>query len=330
MRLAGFPRFPLTALPTPLTRARNLERALGQQSPRIYIKRDDLTGLAFGGNKARKAEYLLADAMTQGATVLVTEGAVQSNHARIVAAAAASAGLKATLVLDARRGSEVQGNLLLDHLLGADVRIVPDKPARAALMAAIGEELRAAGERPYLIPTGGSVPLGALGYVAFVHELLGQLLVVGETPSRLYFATSSQGTQAGLIVGARAFSAPFVPYGVAVEAPVEQLRTQCLPLVAATAELVGVRAGFDDQDVVIDGGFAGAGYASPTPEGLAAIRLLARTEAIFLDHVYSGKAMAGLIAHVRTGGLTADASVVFLHTGGGPSLFANRDVLLDI
>src|SRR5829696_3920497 len=142
MRLATLPRYPLATLPTPLQRARNLETALGPRCPRIYLKRDDLTGLAFGGNKARKLEYLLADALANEATTLVTEGTVQSNHARITAAAAAIAGLRSVLVLDARHASEIAGNLLLDHLLGADLRVVPDKPARTALMESIGEELR--------------------------------------------------------------------------------------------------------------------------------------------------------------------------------------------
>src|ERR687896_1718906 len=165
MQLAALPRYPLATLPTPLQRARNLETALGPRCPRIYLKRDDLTGLAFGGNKARKLEYLLADALTDRATTLVTEGAAQSNHARITAAAAAIAGLRSVLVLDARHGSDIAGNLLLDHLMGAEVRIVPDKATRTALMTSIGDELRAAGERPYLIPTGGSVAIGAAGYV---------------------------------------------------------------------------------------------------------------------------------------------------------------------
>src|SRR5215213_7956327 len=223
MRLATLPRYALATLPTPLHRARNLEAALGPRCPRIYLKRDDLTGLAFGGNKARKLEYLLADALANEATLLVTEGAVQSNHARITAAAAAIAGLRSVLVLDERHGSDVAGNLLLDHLLGAEVRIVPDKAARTALMGSIGDDLRAAGERPYMIPTGGSVPIGAAGYVNMIAELLAQLMTAGEAPNHLYFATGSMGTQAGLVVGARAFSAPFFVHGVAVEHPVEQL-----------------------------------------------------------------------------------------------------------
>src|SRR5687768_15405814 len=264
MRLATLPRYPLATLPTPLQRARNLEAALGPRCPRIYLKRDDLTGLAFGGNKARKLEYLVADALANEATTLVTEGAVQSNHARITAAAATIAGLRSVLVLDARHGSEVAGNLLLDHLLGAEVRIVPDKVARTELMAAIGAELRAAGERPYLIPTGGSVPIGATGYVTMVAELLGQLVTAAEAPSRLYFATGSLGTQAGLVVGARAFSAPFAVYGVAVEHPVEQLIADGVALANGTAALLRSDECFNATDISIDGAFIGADYGVPT------------------------------------------------------------------
>ncbi|MDP9362874.1 MAG: D-cysteine desulfhydrase family protein [Chloroflexota bacterium] len=328
MRLATLPRYPLTSIPTPLLRAWNLEAALGDGCPRLYLKRDDLTGLAFGGNKARKLEYLVADARATGATILVTEGAAQSNHARMTAAAAAIAGIKALLVLDARNGDEVAGNLLLDHLLGAEVHVVPDKQARVAAMERIEDELRAAGERPYAIPTGGSVPLGAVGYAAMVAELLAQLMIVGETPAWFYHATSSMGTQAGLLVGARAFSAPFAIRGVAVEHPVEDLVATGVALANATAELVELDATFGESDVSIEGGFVGAGYGVPTPEGMAAIRLLARTEGVILDPVYGAKAMAALIADVRSGVLDPSGSVVFLHTGGGPSVFPFGTALL--
>jgi D-cysteine desulfhydrase family pyridoxal phosphate-dependent enzyme len=327
MRLATIPRYQLTTTPTPLTRAVNLERALGDGVPRIYLKRDDLTGLAFGGNKARKLEYLVAAALAEGATTLVTEGAVQSNHARMTAAAAVLAGLKCTLVLDARRGTEVQGNLLLDQLMGADIRIVADPKERRALMATIGDELRARGERPYVIPTGGSVPVGALGYVAAVEEIVNQLLALGEAPSRLYFATSSLGTHAGLVAGAHAYSASFTPIGIAVEGGKDEMCRHGLELTRETAKLIDLDATFQPEDIHIDDGFFGEGYGIPTAEGLDAIRLLARTEAVFLDPVYTGKAMSGLLAHIRRGELTADDSVIFLHTGGGPSIFANRDAL---
>jgi D-cysteine desulfhydrase family pyridoxal phosphate-dependent enzyme len=329
MRLFALPRVPLAVLPTPLQRAERLEAALGPGSPRIYVKRDDLTGLAFGGNKARKLEYLVADALAQGATTLISEGAAQSNHARMTAAAAAMTGLRCELVLDARHGAEVAGNLLLDHLLGASVHVVPDKAARTARMAELSEELRERGERPYLIPTGGSVPLGAAAYAATVLELMGQLREIGESPRRVYFATGSLGTQAGLVVGARAFSAPFAVYGVAVEHPREVLVAKGVALANDTAELLGLDEEFGNDDIVVDDGFVGEAYGVPTAAGLEAIRLLARTEAILLDPVYSGKAMSALLAHVRAGEFGPDDAVVFLHTGGGPSLFAFGTSLLE-
>ncbi|MFL5758493.1 MAG: D-cysteine desulfhydrase family protein [Thermomicrobiales bacterium] len=329
MKLASFPRFPLTITPTPLQRALNLEMALGDRSPRIYLKRDDLNGLAFGGNKARKLEYLVAAALAEGATMLVTEGAAQSNHARLTAAAAALAGLKCTLVLDTRRGADVQGNLLLDKLLAADVVFASTREERRARMTTIGEELTAKGERPYIIPTGGSVPLGALGYVAAMDELNNQLVEIGERPARLYFGTGSQGTQAGIAVGSIVFDVPFKPLGIAVEDTERELSEQGLPLAQATADLIEVDHRIGPDDYCIDDAFVGPGYAFPTTEGIEAIRLVAKTEAVFLEPVYTAKAMAGMIAHIRAGHFQPNESVVFLHTGGGPSIFANAESLAE-
>lgn len=315
------PRYRLAQLPTPLQRAQNLESALGPRSPRIYVKRDDLTGLAFGGNKVRKLEFLVADALDQGATVLVTEGAAHSNHARATAAAAVVAGLRAVLALDTRNGSAVAGNLLLDHLLGAEVRFVPEAAARRPMMERVAAELTAAGEAPYLIPTGGSVPLGAAGYALAVPELLAQLAGLGEAPSHLYFATGSFGTQAGLMAGAAIHGASFAVTGVAVEPiPGSELH-HAAALASQTAALLGHDRTFTDADVNLVDGFHGGRYGVHTKDGRAAIELLARTEAVFLDPVYSAKAMSALLAHIRAGRFAPDDAVVFLHTGGGPSVF---------
>jgi D-cysteine desulfhydrase family pyridoxal phosphate-dependent enzyme len=329
MPLAAYPRFPLVTGPTPLQRAERLERALGANSPRIFIKRDDLTGLAYGGNKARKLEYLVADALDQRATVLVTEGVTQSNHARMTAAAALLAGLKCVLILDARNGADEQGNLLLDRLMGADIRIVDGRRERIEAMAGIADELREAGESPYVIPTGGSVPLGSLGYVRATLELDTQLLELGEASNRLYFPTGSQGTLAGLVVGSKLFNSSWMPVAVAVEGDEQEIRTDAMAHVQGTLELLQVENAIAADEICIDAGFTGAGYGIPTAEGLEAIHLLARTEAIFLDPVYTGKAMSALIAHVRAGGFSPEESVIFLHTGGTPSLFVHRDILLE-
>jgi len=323
--LAAFPRFPLTFLPTPLQRARNLERALGARAPQIWIKRDDMTGLAYGGNKSRKLEYLTGDALEKRATVLISEGAAQSNHARQTAAAASLAGMRCVLVLDTRRGSELTGNLLLDRLLGAEVRLVAGSEQRKPEMARVFAELEARGERPYLVPTGGSVPIGALGYVNCVFELQDQLDALGLQPTRLYFPTGSQGTQAGLVAGAMLARASFEVRGVAVEGTWEELSAECVPLTNETLALLGADERVSQQQIVIDDGHVGAGYAIPTDDGMEAIGMLARTEAIVLDPVYTGKALAGLIADVLAGDVGPDESIVYLHTGGGPSVFANID-----
>jgi D-cysteine desulfhydrase family pyridoxal phosphate-dependent enzyme len=328
MRFATVPRFELLPGPTPLQRAQRFEAALGPKSPRIYIKRDDLTGLAYGGNKARKLEYLVADALNQGATVLVTEGVVQSNHARMTAAAAVLAGLKSYLILDARNGQEEQGNLLLNRLMGAECGIVATVEERIAARTTVPELLRERGERPYFIPTGGSNALGSLGYVRAVRELDHQLLDAGESPEVVYFPTGSQGTLAGLVVGSALYGSEWTPLAVGVEGDEHHLRADALPLIAGTAELLDSDVAIAPEQVRIEGTFSGTGYGIPTDAGLEAIHLLARTEAIFLDPVYTGKAMSALIAHVRDGRYTPEQSIVFIHTGGTPSLFVHRDVLL--
>jgi D-cysteine desulfhydrase family pyridoxal phosphate-dependent enzyme len=329
MRLAAFSRFPLVAGPTPLERAERLEAALGSDSPRIYIKRDDLTGLAYGGNKARKLEYLVADALAQHATVLVTEGVVQSNHARMTAAAAVLAGLKSYLILDARRGQEEQGNLLINRLLGAECGIVPTVEDRIAARTSVPAMLIERGERPYFIPTGGSNALGSLGYVRAVHELDAQLLDLGEMPEAVYFPTGSQGTLSGLVVGSQVFGSAWKPLAIAVEGDEHEIRADAMPLIEATCALMETDVAIAPEHVQVDGRFSGDGYGIPTESGLEAIRLLARTEAVFLDPVYTGKAMSGLISHVRESRYSPDQSIVFLHTGGTPSLFVHRDLLLE-
>ncbi|MDI3340575.1 MAG: D-cysteine desulfhydrase family protein [Sphaerobacter sp.] len=339
MSIGAIPRFPLATLPTPLQEAVRLRQALGGpgRCPRILLKRDDLTGLALGGNKARKLEYLVADALRQGATALITTGAVQSNHARMTAAAARLAGLRASLVLtSADPNPPAQGNLLLDHLLGAEVHIVP-APADKALavgdaveetIARVAAELRARGERPYVIPVGGSSAVGALGYVAGTLELVGQLAAAGEAPTRLYYASGSRGTQAGLVLGAKLYSAPYQVYGIAVSGGGPDKDAHACAIANEAAALLRVETRVTPADLVTDEGYIGEGYGIPTEACLEAIRLLAREEAIFLDPSYTGKAMAGLIDHVRRGVIRPDETVIFLHTGGVPANFAHGERLL--
>jgi D-cysteine desulfhydrase family pyridoxal phosphate-dependent enzyme len=331
---ASVPRLSLATLPTPLHEAPRLREALGgvARVPRILIKRDDLTGLALGGNKARKLEFLVADAKTRGADVLITTGATQSNHARMTAAAARIAGLDCHLVLTSKSDRPaLQGNLLLDHLYGATVHHVP---APDDLRLALGNDevkvreiesiLRASGRRPYVIAVGGSSPVGSLGYTLGTMELVEQLSADGVRPSRLYYASGSRGTQAGLTLGAKACDAPYRVYGVAVSTGEPEKTHRAFNAANGAAEILRIPTRVEYADLFTDNDFIGEGYGIPTRECLEAMALLARTEGVLLDPVYTGKAMAGLIAHVRAGELRPDETVVFLHTGGAPGMFTSE------
>ncbi|MFN2446591.1 MAG: D-cysteine desulfhydrase family protein, partial [Vicinamibacterales bacterium] len=329
-------RVTLAMLPTPLQVAARLRDALGgfTRCPKILIKRDDLTGLGLGGNKARKLEFLIADALEQNATVLVTTGAVQSNHARMTAAAGCASGLRVVLVLTAEGDPPVQGNLLLDRLFDATIHYVPlpadptlaTSDEEAAKVAEVVRDLRARGERPYVIPVGGSSPIGVLGYVRGSKELVADLDSQQERPTRLYFASGSRGTQAGLTLGAKWSGAPYDVYGVAVSGGEPWKRERALRLANESAVIAGISTRLAEAELVTDQGYIGDGYGMPTPECLEAIRLTAKHEGILLDPVYTGKAMACLIDHVRTGTLDPSSSVVFLHTGGVPPLFAHAHI----
>jgi D-cysteine desulfhydrase family pyridoxal phosphate-dependent enzyme len=335
MSLGSQPRLRLGTLPTPLHEAPRLRAALGGpgRCPRILVKRDDLTGLALGGNKVRKLEFIVGEALRDGATFLVTTGAAQSNYCRLTAAAARVAGMGAALVLGTTVDQpELQGNLLLDTLLGAELhffRMQPGRSAAAAARAEVGRVdevlagLRARGERPCFAPVGGSTATGALGYVAASLELTAQLADAGESPSWLYYASGSRGTQAGLAVGARLYGAPYRLRGIAVSGGESEKRELARRIAGEAAARLGRDVRLEDDELITDEGYIGEGYGIPSPAAIEAIRLLARTEAIFLDPVYSAKAMAGLIDHVRRGILRPDETVVFLHTGGAPALFAH-------
>ncbi|HET9016247.1 MAG TPA: D-cysteine desulfhydrase family protein [Thermomicrobiaceae bacterium] len=339
MSIGSQPRFPLATLPTPVQEAPRLRAVLGgpARCPRILLKRDDLTGLALGGNKARKLEFLVADAIRQGATALITTGAVQSNHARMTAAAARLAGLNCSLVLTGHGDDPpVQGNLLLDRLLGAEVHVVqtggaslPGGDAVSDAIARVAEELVMRGERPYVIPVGGSNAIGALGYVSGTLELVGQLYTMGEAPSRLYYASGSRGTQAGLVLGAKLYGAPYRVVGIAVS-PVDPGRDPHAAEIAnEAAARIGATTRVVVEDLVTDDGYVGEGYGIPTPGCLEAVRLLAYHEAVFLDPTYTGKAMAGMIDQIRRGEIDPGETVVFLHTGGVPAIFAQPELLLE-
>jgi D-cysteine desulfhydrase family pyridoxal phosphate-dependent enzyme len=331
--LSRQPRVPLATLPTPIHEATRLREALGGPSrcPRILIKRDDLTALGLGGNKARKLEYLVADAKAHGAVTLITTGAVQSNHARMTAAAACVAGMRCVLVLTSTsERPEIAGNLLLDRMYGAEIRLVPSIDPMFAVgndepvVAAVVEEEKAAGRIPYVIPVGGSSAVGVFGYIGGSAELVEQLEQMGEVPSRLYFASGSRGTQAGLTLGASLAEAPYRVYGVAVSGGEPEKIERAKRIANEAAARLQLPQRLELADLFTDQGHIGAGYGIPTEASLEAIRILAASEAIALDPCYTSKAMAAMIAHVRMGDLAPDEVVVFLHTGGVPALFTSE------
>jgi len=315
-------RYPLALLPTPLVEAPRLSRALN--GPRILFKRDDLTGFGFGGNKIRGLEYYLADALNRRADVIVTGAGPQSNHIRATAAAARVAGLDIVAVMHDSRPAETQGNLLLDALLGAEVRFTnnPDRALVDTQIEEVAEELRRSGRRPYVIPRGGASALGALGYVECVRELDAQFRALDVRPARLVLATGACGTQAGLVAGAKRDGAAYSILGVTVSRPLDECVARVTRLANEAARLAGSEIDVRPHDVTVRAGFIGRGYGIPTPEGVAAIRMVARLEGIFLDPTYTGKAMAGLIDEIRSGRIGKAETIVFLHTGGEPALFA--------
>lgn len=327
-RYARRPRF--VVAPTPLQRLDRLREALGgaEQVPELWIKRDDLTGLAGGGNKARKLEFLLDDALAQGADTVVTIGAVQSNHARQTAAAANRVGLAAHLVLEVPEGATEEylsnGNALLDDLLGAEITLVPEGDDSSAAADAVVARLRAAGRAPTLIPVGGSSPLGSLGYVEAFTELVDS----GLDLDAVVVASGSAGTQAGLVVGAQVHRASTRIIGVTVSRSVADQQPKVLSLVEQTLQLLDVDPGQAAARVELDDRFVGPGYGVPTDEMRRAVRLFAETEGILLDPVYTGKAAAGLLQLVREGAFGADQRVAFVHTGGTPGLYAYRSALV--
>lgn len=330
MHLARFPRLSLGHFPTPLEALPNLSPYLG--GPTIYIKRDDATGLATGGNKTRKLEFLLADAQQQGADVIITQGATQSNHVRQTIAAAAKLGLKTKVLLEKRvedYGEDYQrsGNVLLDNLLGGE--IIDHLPAGTDMqqaMETLAESLRKEGLKPYVIPGGGSSPVGALGYVACAEELLFQSSQQRLRIDHIVHATGSTGTQAGLVTGLVATNSQIPLLGISVRAPKAKQEENVYALAQRTWQLLGIQGELPRSAVQVNSDYVGKGYGIPTEGTLEALRLLAQLEGILLDPVYSGKGMAGLIDLIRQGHFRADENIVFIHTGGSAGLFGYRQL----
>ena len=330
MLLSRFPRTRLAHLPTPLEFLPRLTEHLG--GPKIYVKRDDCTGLGTGGNKTRKLEFLMAEARQRNASVVITQGAVQSNHARQTAAAACKLGMKCELVFekrvtDATEPYKHSGNVFLDHMFGANIREVDKGSDMNAAMEAIAAELRDQGETPYIIPGGGSNPTGALGYIGCALEIIAQSNELGIVPSRIVHATGSAGTQAGLLVGAKASNSGIPILGIGVNAPKDIQEDKVYKLAVETAEFVGAAGIIDRDDVVANCDYVGEGYGIPTKAMNDAVLLLARLEGLLFDPVYSGKGLAGLLDLIDKGEIGSDETVVFVHTGGSAALFAYHDRL---
>lgn len=324
MHLARFPRVFLAHLPTPLEKLDRLSKELG--GPEIWIKRDDCTGLSTGGNKTRKLEFLMAEALAMDADTVMTQGATQSNHARQTAAFAAKLGMACHILLEDRTGSNdanynANGNVLLDHLHGATTSKRAGGADMQAEMEAVAERLRAEGRKVYLIPGGGSNATGALGYVNCAFELVSQANDRGLVIDHLVTATGSAGTQAGLITGLKALNAGIPLLGIGVRAPKEKQEENVYALAVKTAQKLGCPDVVSRADVVADSSYVGAGYGIPRADTLEAIRLFAQLEGILLDPVYSGKGAAGLIDYCRKGRFRKGERVVFLHTGGSAALF---------
>ncbi len=319
------PRVRLAYLPTPLEELPRLTAALG--GPRLLIKRDDQTGLATGGNKARKLEFSVADALRQGADTLVTLGAVQSNHCRQTAAAAARCGLRCVLVLRGNPPAAWNGNLLLDHLLGAEV-VFAGEQTREEVGAAVFEKEAADGRRPYLIPVGASNEVGALGFVAAIEELDGQLREREIRVDRVVFASSSAGTQAGLCAGAKAIGFRGQLAAIAIDSDRVELSAAVAAIAGAALGRLGLDPSFSPGEATVYDGYLGGGYAVMGQPEREAIEMMARYEGILLDPVYTGRAMAGLLDLIRKGEFGKDETILFWHTGGSPALFAYAEQLV--
>jgi L-cysteate sulfo-lyase len=323
MNLAKFPRVRLAHLPTPLEHLPRLSEALG--GPEIWIKRDDCTGLSTGGNKTRKLEFLMAEAQAQGADMVMTQGATQSNHARQTAAAAAKLGMDCHILLEDRTGFNHpnyrhNGNVLLDHLHGATMEHHAPGPDMNAEMENVAEKFRTDGRNVYTIPGGGSNPTGALGYVNCAFEMMAQFIDMGLNVDHIIHATGSAGTQAGLVTGLKAMNAGIPLLGIGVRAPKAKQEENVYNLAVKTAAQLGCPDVVDRADVVANTDYVGDGYGIPAPSTIEAIQIFARTEAILLDPVYSGKGAAGLIDLIRKGHFTKGQKIVFLHTGGAIGL----------
>jgi L-cysteate sulfo-lyase len=330
-KLSEFPSVPLCHQPTPLEFMPRMSESLG--GPRLWIKRDDCTGLATGGNKTRKLEFLIADAIEKGADMLVTQGAVQSNHVRQTAAAACKFGLDCHALLERRVPGreddyETTGNVLFDQIFGTSLEFRPAGLDMNAEALAVTEKLAAAGRKPYFIPGGGSNEIGALGYVSCAYELLDQIKANDLDVGWIVLATGSAGTHAGMLAGLHAAGSTIPVMGISVRQPEDKQIAAVHKLTVLTAsQLTDTPIGV--EKVIVDDGYVGAGYGQPAQGTLDAINLIARREGLLFDPVYSGKGLAGMIGLAGQNFFESDKDVIFLHTGGAAALFAYGNQLAE-
>ncbi|GAB4501698.1 MAG: D-cysteine desulfhydrase [Anaerolineales bacterium] len=314
----SIPRLHFAHLPTPIEELPRLSALLG--GPKLLIKRDDQTGLALGGNKTRKLEFLVAEALAQGADTLISAGAIQSNHCRQTAAAAAKFGLACTLVLTGETPPASTGNLLLDQLFGAQLVFVADRADRDRILAETFQRAQAEGKHPYLVPYGGSSPTGALAYAFAVQEFLAQ----GLHADWMVFATSSGGTHAGLTLGQRIFGYGGKILGISIDEPQDALKAHVAALANSAAQKLGAAQTFSAEDVLATDEFCQPGYGVLTDLEREAVQLFAKYEGILLDPVYTGRAAGGLIQLIRRGYFAKNKTVLFWNTGGQPALFSEK------
>jgi D-cysteine desulfhydrase family pyridoxal phosphate-dependent enzyme len=327
-RLNSFLRLNFGHYPTPIEELPRLRQALAKNSkrcPRLFIKRDDYTGPGFGGNKVRKLEYVLAQAIADGADVIITAGGVKSNHARVTAAMCARLGLQCVLVLNRAAATHeglIPASLVIDRMFGAEVHVVDHREERTPAMEAIAGRLRGEGKKVVVVPIGASIPLGALGFVRAAGEAREQVDLMGLRIDYVFHSSSSGGTQAGLVAGNQLFNlADKKIIGVSADDTSGSISSEVAEIIRGVGELLELPAGSFDENVTVLDEYFGDGYGVPTNEGTEATELLARTEGVLLDPVYTAKALAGLIDWIRRGKLSEDDNVLFWHTGGQLALF---------
>ena len=333
--LNRYPRLRLTPLPTPLTYLKNLSEYLG--GPRIYVKRDDIGSLAFGGNKTRKLEFIMAQAVAEDCDTVVTLGGVQSNWVRQTVAAAKALGMDAVAVLEGERPETIQGNLMLDLLMGAEViyrpgieQDVEDQEIASIfpMTGPIAEELRRKGKKPFLAPLGGATPIGNLGYINMIDETLKQAAEAGIRPSRIFLGTGTGGTQAGAQLGLYLAGSDVRLEGISVSFHTRPKEEEIAELCNRSLDFYGIDGSLTAADIHVNYDYVGAGYGAVTKEAVEAVRLAAKLEGLIMCHTYAGKTLSGLIGMIRKGEIGPDEEVIFVHTGGGTADFEHPELYL--